>query len=304
MSKVSVIITTFNREKHIGCAVESVLNQSYKDFELLILDNSSTDNTRKIVEGIKDSRIRYIIHPAMSISSARNLGVRESKGEFIAFLDDDDEWLPAKIEKQLKVFNNKDTALVYGGFEKIDSDGKNIGNHRPVLKGKILNDLLSLKDDFTASASNPMLRKSVIIELGLYNEKVLTGEDYELYLRIAKKYLIDYTPEIVLKIKTHYGSRLGDRLKDAAELELMLLDDYCEIFDNDGRLKSFYLQRIGGKYIRIGENKLGRSYIIKSIRSYSLNLIAYAQYLVSFLNIKVYRFLHDKYLKIQRKLRS
>jgi len=296
MPKVTAIITTFNRSGYLKMAIESILAQTFTDFQLLILDNYSQDNTEEVVRGFQDSRIRYIKHNPMSISQSRNLGVKEASGDYIAFLDDDDVWLPNKLEAQLKIFQQgrKDLALVYGGFIRIHPDGKEFFTHTPVLRGNILRDLL-YQDAFTGSASNPMIKKSIFKVIGEYNENVLTGEDWEFYLRLAEKYWIDFTVEPVVKIRWHSGPRLGDKLKDAAGLEMLVLEKYKDIFEQDQRLKSYYFQKIGGKFVRIGEPDKGRGYIKKAIYGYPLNFLAYFQYLFSYIGPSLYRLIHKSY---------
>lgn len=304
MPRISVIITTFNRATFLKKAVESVLSQTYPDFELLILDNSSTDNTEEVVKSFNDNKIRYIKHNPLNISQARNLGVKESRGEYIAFLDDDDEWLPDKTEKELEVFYKKDRhlALVYGGFVRIDSDGKEMGIIYPTLKGMILKDLLDFTNAFTGSASNPMMRKSAIQDIGGYNEEVTTGEDWELYLRLAEKYSMDFTPVLVVKIRAHMGARLGDKLKDAARLEMMLMKRYSHIFEEDKKLKSFYLQTIGGKFIRCKEIYEGRKFIALAIKTNPFNYVAWFQYLLTIFGQDIYSYIHRIYLRINRSI--
>src|SRR5208282_5250285 len=126
MPAVTAIITTFNRRKFLGPAIQSVLGQTFGDFELLILDNSSTDGSEELVREFSDRRLRYIKHPAMGISPQRNLGLAEARGEFVAFLDDDDEWLPRKLELELDLFRRGPVslALTYGGLKWIDTDGR------------------------------------------------------------------------------------------------------------------------------------------------------------------------------------
>lgn len=303
MPKVSAIITTFNRADYLKKAIESVLNQTFTDFELLILDNSSTDNTESVVKSLGDNRLRYIKHKPLGISQARNLAVRESTGKFISFLDDDDIWLPCKLEKQLEVFErgDKDLSLVYGGFVKINAAGKKVGIHKPVLRGNILRELLWQKDDFTGSASNPMIKKSVIDNLGGYDEQVTTGEDWELYLRLAEKDKIDFTSEFVALIRTHSGPRLGDKLEETAQLEIKVLQRYGYIFDTAKRLKSFYNQKLGGKYIRIGQVGKGRAYILNAIRLNPINVVAYFQLFLSLLGKDFYCSVHKAYSVFRKK---
>ncbi len=300
---MTAIITTFNRSLYCKEAIQSVLSQTYQDFELLVLDNSSKDDTEKIVRGFNDARIRYIRHEPLNIAKARNLGWQGARGEYIAYLDDDDLWLPNKLEAELSIFEKKgsEVALVYGGFFKIDTDGNKIKEHHPVLQGKILEEILIPKDDFTGSASNAMIRKSALEALRGYDNHIVTGEDWELYLRLANRYTIEYTDETVLEIRQHAGPRLGDKLVEAAKLELFVMEAYKEIFDRKFYYKSFYLQRIGGKYIRSGYKKEGRVYLSQAIRANPLNGIAYLQYFFSFFGSESYRNLHrlqQKYFKI------
>jgi len=303
MPRISAIITTFNRADMLKHSIKSVLSQSYDDYELLILDNSSKDETQEVVKSFSSAKIRYIRHAPMTIPKARNLGVKESRGEFIAFLDDDDEWLPCKLKAEIDVFDNAGSdgrtdklALSYGGYIEMDSASKDIGSHKPVLRGSILRELLFQEDGFTGSASNPMLRKSVVEELGGYNEDVPTGEDWELYLRLAQKYEIDYTDEPVVRIRAHAGVRLGDNLSDAAMLELSIMKMFPAIFNSDKKLKSFYLQKIGGKFIREGNMGKGRGYIAKAIKAYPGSKTAYVQYISSMMGRKFYHKLHSSYI--------
>ncbi len=299
--KVTAIITTFNRANFLKSAIQSVLRQTMLDLELLVLDNSSKDNTEAVVKSFNDTRIRYIKHEPMGIAAARNLGVRQAKAEFFAFLDDDDEWLENKLADQLAVFDKGDSelALVYGGFIRIDNDGSIIRNVAPKIRGNVLKELLYV-DPFTGSASNPMLRKSIVEKVGYYDTDIKTGEDWELYLRIAKNYKVDFTPAYVVKVRSHQGPRLGDKLDEAAKLEIKLLEMYAEVFDGDSKLKSFYLQRIGGKLIRTGNKKQGIDYIRKAISIRPFNYIAYVQYLLAMISDKLYLKAHNHYLQKDR----
>src|SRR3989442_437688 len=105
MSKVSVIIPTYNRAEFLGLALTSVLNQTFQDFEILIIDDNSQDSTQEVVTNFGDERIKYIRHDVNKrVAAARNTGVANSNGEYIAFLDDDDEWFPDKLQIQLDLF--------------------------------------------------------------------------------------------------------------------------------------------------------------------------------------------------------
>jgi len=298
MPKISAIITTFNRASFLNAAIKSVLFQTFKNFELLILDNSSTDNTEKIVKSFNDKRIKYIKHKPLNISEARNLGVKEARGNYIAFLDDDDRWLPNKLKDQLNIFEkSKDSKLgmVYGAFSWITPRGKIIKIHKSQSRGKILETFLWQKDPVTGSASNPLIKKNVFGVVGNYDEKVVTGEDWEFYLRLSEKYSSDFTTKKVLKITHHGGIRLGQNLKDAAKLELMVLKHYKNIIKKNPSLKSFYFQKIGGKLCRIDQSKEGRQYLRRAISVGPFNFKAYVQYLISFFGKTFYIKFHKIY---------
>lgn len=182
---VSIIMPMHNSAGFVGDAIESVIAQTYKSWELIVVDDNSTDDSVEIVKryGGKDSRIR-LLHNDRHIkmpSAPRNYGIRHAKGQYIAFLDSDDRWLPDKLERQLKLFDNKKIAVVFSDYEKIDEQGRR--NNR-IVKAPLK---VTYKD---------LLHSNYIGNLtGIYDRK-LTGtsfmpdthhEDYALWLSILKK---------------------------------------------------------------------------------------------------------------------
>ncbi len=294
MPEITVAILTYNRVKYLTPAIESVLKQTFTDFELLILDNSSTDNTESLVKSFSDQRIRYIKHPPVSPGVARNIGLENAKGKYVGYLDDDDIWLPEKLASQLAAFQSspETTALVYGGYIKFDDTGREFGTHNADLNGKILKQLL-WSDPFTGSASNPLMRTDVMRSLGGYDPACLTSEDWEFYLRLADKYEIQSVPQIVLKIRHHTGARLGDRLDAARSVEENVLKMFGSKMGR--RLRSYYLQKIGGKLIRTGKKSEGRKKVIQAVIEWPFNIVAYGQFFVSFLGASPYMYLHKAY---------
>ncbi|MCK4248925.1 MAG: glycosyltransferase family 2 protein, partial [Candidatus Omnitrophica bacterium] len=123
--KVSVIIPVYNSEKFIRETIESVLNQTYYDFEIITVDDGSTDKSADIINSFNDKRISYVYQKNQGISGARNTAISESKGEYIALLDHDDLWLPQKLEKQIPLLENNDkVGLVYSDCYNVDVDEK------------------------------------------------------------------------------------------------------------------------------------------------------------------------------------
>ena len=128
MKKVTIIIPTYNSSPFIGKAIDSVLAQTYTDYEIILVDDGSTDNTKEILEKYQDN-ITYILQPNQGVAIARNTGIRNSESEYIALLDSDDEWLPEKLELQMRTIEkNNDVGLVHTNDIQISEEGNVYGS--------------------------------------------------------------------------------------------------------------------------------------------------------------------------------
>ncbi len=197
---VSVIIPTFNRQNKVINAVQSVLKQSYKNIELIVVDDGSEDNTLNKLKGLSDPRIKIISQPHKGVSAARNKGISQSKANIIALLDSDDIWLPDKLKKHLKFH-------LEGGWQISQTDelwikkGKKINpmfKHRKKA-GWIFEPSLEL---CLISPSCVMFSKEVWEKTGGFDENLPACEDYDLWLRCSLKYSIGFLPE---KLVVKYG---------------------------------------------------------------------------------------------------
>ena len=187
MTEVSVIIPTYNRAKKACRAVSSVLDQTFKDFEIIVIDDASTDDT---IEKLKefDNRIQVIRHSDnRGVSSARNSGINKAKGKYIALLDSDDYWLPEKLRVQTDFFNKNPDAVILQARELWIRKGKRVNPAQKHLKpsGDIFIPSLKL---CLVSPSAVMFKKSLLNEVGMFDEEFPVCEDYDLWLRIAYKY--------------------------------------------------------------------------------------------------------------------
>jgi lipopolysaccharide biosynthesis glycosyltransferase len=201
---VSVIIPTYNRADMITESVKSVLNQTYADFELLVVDDGSTDDTKQVVESIRDERIRYIAMPENGgAGAARNEGIRQAKYDYIAFQDSDDYWLPEKLEKQMKLLaQHPEAGLVYCAYEcRLSNGAVQIVPSREILmnekSGHIYEYMLERN---TIGAPTVLMRRECLEKTGIFNEKLSALEDWELFLRISKEYEIAYLDEALVKV--------------------------------------------------------------------------------------------------------
>lgn len=182
---VSIITPCYNAESFISSTIESVLAQSFRNWEIIIVDDCSLDNSSAIIKKYQneDSRIRYLRtnKPSGSPTIPRNIGIKEAKGRYIAFLDSDDIWLPDKLEKQLKVFTESEVAIVYSNYEKMEQNGKCCG--REIIAPSTVDYSLLLKGNcigcLTAMYDTEKVGKVFFKKIG--------HEDYLLWLSILKK---------------------------------------------------------------------------------------------------------------------
>ncbi len=197
---VSVIIPTYNRANTIVRAINSVLNQTYKKLEILVVDDASTENIETVVRNFKDDRIKYIRHPYnKGGGAARNTGIMISSGEYIAFLDSDDEWLPEKIEKQLNVFHKSTNSIgvVYTGFQYVNEYGQVNEQVIPKERGNI--SLKILEWNYVGTASTVLARSSYLKRINGFDETFPSCQDWDLYIRLSKICLFDFVAELLVR---------------------------------------------------------------------------------------------------------
>ncbi len=207
---VSVIITTYKREPEMVCrAVKSVLNQTYNNMEIIVVDDSpKTFINRESVKAevlALNKNIKYIMHEQNEgACAARNTGIKLAKGEFVAFLDDDDEWVNTKLEKQISCFNDKNIGLVYCKYIKINEvNNKQVSEimHYEMYRGNIYEKLILY--NFVGSTSFVLMRKSVLLQSGIFDNDMKSAQDYDLWLRASKICQVEYIDEPLVKYYIH-----------------------------------------------------------------------------------------------------
>jgi len=208
MPTISVIIPVYNGEKTIKQTIESVLNQTFRDFELLIINDGSQDATLEIIQAINDERIQVFSYQNSGVSASRNRALTKAKGEFISFIDADDLWTPNKLELQLKALqDNPQAAVAYSWSDWIDESGQFLrsGGHITV-NGKAYEKLLLR--DFIESGSNPLIRKQALDEVGCFEQSVTPAEDWDMWLRLAARYefVTVEVPQILYRISPNSAS--------------------------------------------------------------------------------------------------
>lgn len=219
---IDVVIPAYNQEAFIIEAVQSVEKQTLKPKNIFIINDGSTDNTESLVLNYKDHStipIIYIKKKNAGPNSARNIGVKNSKADFLAFLDADDVWTEYKLEEQINIFtksNFKNLGLVYGKYDTIDINSKkskdNVIEIDPRYKGEAYNILME-GNKILGSASCVMVKSEVFHAVGLFNENLRFAEDWEMWLRISEKYSIDYSEKVLVHIRRHPFNTSNSRLK-------------------------------------------------------------------------------------------
>ena len=177
--KVSVVIPSYNYGNLVESSIRSVLDQTRPPYEIIVVDDGSTDNTRQVLDKYSD-RIRYIYQENAGPSAARNSGIKASRGEYIAFLDSDDVWLPYKLEKQMEVFEeDAETGMVFTYVEHADIDGNSIwiDEFENDWRGCITDKLLLRP----INPSSVVVKKSVFDEAGLFDVNLRCSEDLDLF---------------------------------------------------------------------------------------------------------------------------
>ncbi|MGE5472597.1 MAG: glycosyltransferase family 2 protein [Ignavibacteriales bacterium] len=203
MPLFSVVIPLYNKEPHIQRTINSVLAQKIQDFEIIVVDDGSTDNSVEVIKRFKEQRIRLIKQKNAGVSAARNRGIKETKADLIAFLDADDEWTPSFLETVLRLREKYPEAGAYvTAYEKCDVKGKRL---RPSYKkippapweGLLSNYfLIASLQEMPISTSAICIPKSVLTEFGGFQEGLLVWEDSELWGKIALKYKIAFSHEM------------------------------------------------------------------------------------------------------------
>lgn len=235
MCKVSIILPTYNRRHCLAGAVESIMRQTYQDYELIIVDDASTDGTEEMIDLLlkSDARIRYIrLEQNAGASAARNAGIREAVGSYIAFQDSDTEWMEEKLEKQVEYLDTLDdsVAMVYSPYQKIYQNHTLIYPALDVpLTEKSGHILPSLLEHPLVDTPTMLVRKDVLEKIGGFDAGMRAVEDYELSIRIAKDYQICITDEVLLLSYDEEDSLSNDIVK-YIQYSFYLLRKHRELF--------------------------------------------------------------------------
>jgi len=232
---VTIVIPTFNRLSLLKETVASIITQTFTDWELIVADDGSDDGTAEWIHSLPDKRIQVLeLAHCGNIAAVRNAGARAGKGKWIAFLDSDDMWLPAKLEIQLRLLQQEGKRWSYGGFEFMNEEGEMIpkksGQYNPV-SGWIIRQLI--KNEVAVDVGSMLLERKLFEELGGFNTdpRLFCREDYEFTLRLALKAEALAVPNVLYRIREH-GGRSTKALSNGYELSAFVYEHFISTSDD------------------------------------------------------------------------
>ena len=223
--KISVIIPTYNRKNIIGKSIKSVLNQTYTNLEVIVVDDGSSDHTEEVIKKIKDERIKYIkLTENNGGSNARNIGIKQATGKFISFQDSDDIFYHEKLERQMNNIINKKSNLDFCKIKVIFNSSRshfvpNQNQEKNIISGNIFNELIS-RGNFISTQS--ILVRKNFIEKFYFDTQMPRLQDYELILRMIPKVKISYTNEVLVDINIQKDSIQNSKEKLKKAIQILL----------------------------------------------------------------------------------
>ncbi len=284
MPLVSVIIPSYNRAHLVPTTIDSVLKQSFHDFEIIVVDDGSTDNTGEIVSAFP---VKYIQQENQGLPSARNTGIKAAQGKYIAILDSDDCLFEYSLEKRVKIMElHPEVAYVYSGICAMDENNNIIGTPKLPFKNSCIRDgQEELHDLLYANhvpASTVMMRRSCLDKVGMFNPTFVNGvEDLEMWVRLSAVYNSAYIAEPLVKLRIH-THRMTDQLhlKFIEDNHRRILESVFNdpvlgpLFSSERNNIYFHLYSFiaDGAYTR-RKMEISRSYLFKAIKTYPMGIL-------------------------------
>ena len=281
--KVSVIIPVFNRSEAVRRAIESVLAQTCQDFEIIVVDDASTDSTPDVVTAFTDPRIRLIRHERnRGGSAARNTGIQASSAPYVGFLDSDDEWLPNKLERQLEVFERAgdQVGLVYAGSERVGEDGvvsRDLPRRHPNLTRTLL------LENVIGETSVGLIRRSVLDKTGGFDESLPACQDVDLWLRICERFRSIPVSEVLVRVvKGNDSGRISTNIPHTILGRELYCRKHREKLIQHGVLHLFLRESGWWQQRRVRDARRARRFYVESLRAKPLAPWTYVLLLMSY----------------------
>ena len=311
---VSVIIPTYNRADIILETIESVFNQTYQNFEIVIVDDGSSDNTKEVIENLKNPRIKYIYQKNSGPSAARNNGIKNAKGELIAFLDSDDLWLKDKLEKQINILNYRpEIGIISCWAVGITFDNRilykrtgSAKNNKEFIRGVLFN-----PDSVISGTPAIIIKRECFDKVGFFDEEMKCLEDWDMWFRIALEYEFFCVNEILTYFRSHQSLSKTINIREFNDSYMMFLNKiisnqtFLKKFPmNINKIYSYNLYRIGWLALCLHRNKeIAKENIIKSVKK-SFFILLNPQVSLAFLLCYLPIFFTDSYCFLRKGIKQ
>jgi len=265
---VSVILPTYNRAHLIGRAIESVLNQTYQDFELIVVDDGSTDNTQEVMKAFRDKRVRNIRHSRNTgAAAARNRGITASRGKYIAFQDSDDEWLSEKLRKQINVLNGSPSTVgyVYSDMWRVDRNGGEQYWPSPtIVQGKIINEQSLDYQVRRLGIQTTLIKRECFKIVGIFDENFPRLIDLEFFMRLSKQFDSYHIKEPLVQFHPQTDG-ISSNIRAGSSGRILLLEKYYNDVRKNRKFVANQYVLISKSFYSCGDVAEGRRYLLKAI---------------------------------------
>lgn len=282
---VTVIVPVYNRANSIGKAIHSVLAQAFEEWELIVIDDCSTDGTREAIKGFNDPRVKLLsTHQNSGAALARNVGLRNAKGQLITFLDSDDEYNPNFLNRLVE--KSKEASLNVGifwsGYIIVRMNGGVTTKCRYFWKPDrdVSPYLAFLRDLKIGVGAGIAIRKFVFDEVGCFDENLRAAEDTDLFLRISQRFSYAYIEDYLITINQSGTDRLSKRFDKIAQAYNVIIPKHLSEIEKHRELRLKYFYKAMWLNYHLGDRKLARSFFSKLLPDNYFNLQAWFIFLL------------------------
>ncbi len=279
MSLISIILPLYNGGEFIEKTLLSVGQQSFNNAELIIVDDGSTDSSAEIIKKISSKsscsilkNLKIVTQKNGGVASARNHGINEAKGEWLSFIDQDDIWLPEKLERQVEVLKGTNASFCYTAFSRFYADGREVvKKNGSDDRNKSLRLLISGK--LFIPPSTVLVKKETAKVEGGFNSDFIPSDEWDFFLRILEKYDAVYCPEVLVKFRSHPTSTAKTQKRKIFEAQLKVIDRHTVIAKEAGfnkelkKRKANVLWHLGKEYEADNDKKAARDFYIEAIKN-------------------------------------
>lgn len=271
MPRVSIIVPTHNRADFLQGTLDSVLAQTFDDFEILVVDDGSTDDTAACVRAFSDTRVQLIQQSQQERAAARNNGIEHARGEYLAFLDDDDLWQPDFLARTIDAFTSPQLGVVYGGWSFIDARSEPLPEapHLPQIRG-------TGRDDFFRACFFPtsaaLVRRARLDQVGAFDASLVPVEDWDLWLRMAIRGIeFNFVPAPLLRYRLHEQNSTNALERVETSARALLTKTFAALDPSfaDARTQAFarWDYNCAVKRFGVGQSERGCEYFVRAVRA-------------------------------------